>query len=63
MEKIVREEWIMFLLDKYQRINLKNLPTQTTDQSAQLVEYWTSVGEVVGLYPGQTNTQGLQITE
>ena len=29
------------------------------DQLAQLVEYWTTVREVVGSSPGWTNTQGL----
>ena len=28
------------------------------DRLAQLVEYWTTVQEVVGLNPGPTNTQG-----
>ena len=28
-------------------------------QLAQLVEYWTTVREVVGSNPGRTNTQGL----
>ena len=31
----------------------------TTDRLAQLVEHRTTVREVVGLSPSQTNTQGL----
>ena len=35
----------------------------TADWLTQLVEYQTTVQEVVGSNPSQTNTQGLQITE
>ena len=36
---------------------------QTADRLVQLVEYRTTVREVVGSNPGWTNTQGLLITE
>ena len=33
-------------------------PQPPLDQLAQLVEHWTTVREVTGSNPGQTNTQG-----
>ena len=36
---------------------------ERANRLAQLVEHRTSVREVVGSNPGQTNTQGLQVTD
>ena len=38
---------------------LDSIGFMTADQLAQLVEYWTTVREVMGSNPGRTNTQGL----
>ena len=45
------EPWLSFLCPKYSEI--------VADRLAQLVEYQTTVREVVGSNPGRTNTHGL----
>lgn len=36
---------------------------ERANRLAQLVEHWTSVRDVVGSNPGQTNSQGLQVND
>ena len=53
MLKFDRNSQMVILLSYY----------STATQLAQLVEHQTTVWEVVGSNPGQTNTQGLKISE